>query len=102
MLPRVFDPSFPTRQSYGLISASRDGDMIANWIERAGYGTIRGSSSRKSVGALRQLMETLAGDGNVLFTPEGPRGPAYQVSPGVTFLAPKSGGPIRPIHKENS
>jgi len=32
MLPRVFDPSFPTRQSYGLISASRDGDLIANWI----------------------------------------------------------------------
>src|SRR5204863_319089 len=29
MLPRVFDPTFPTRQSFGLISASRDGDLIA-------------------------------------------------------------------------
>jgi lysophospholipid acyltransferase (LPLAT)-like uncharacterized protein len=102
MLPRVFDPSFSTRQSYGLISASRDGDMIANWIERAGYGTIRGSSSRKGVAALRQLMDTLAANGNVLFTPDGPRGPVYQVSQGVVFLAQKSGAPIVPIHMEYS
>jgi len=102
MLPRVFDPSFTTRQRYGLISASRDGDMIANWIERAGYGTIRGSSSRKGVAALRQLMDTLAANGNVLFTPDGPRGPVYQVSQGVIFLAQKSGAPIVPIHMEYS
>lgn len=102
MLPRVFDPTFPTRESYGLISASRDGDMIANWIERAGYGTIRGSSSRKGAAALRQLMDTLAANGNVLFTPDGPRGPVYQVSQGVVFLAQKSGAPIVPIHMEYS
>jgi hypothetical protein len=102
MLPRVFDPSFPTRQSYGLISASRDGDFIANWIERSGYGTIRGSSSRKGVIALRNLMDTLAANGNVLFTPDGPRGPVYQVSQGVIFLAQKSGAPIVPIHMEYS
>jgi len=102
MLPRVFDPSFPTRQSYGLISASRDGDLIADWIERSGYGTIRGSSSRKGVIALRQLMDTLAANGNVLFTPDGPRGPVYEASPGVIFLAQKSGAPIVPIHMEYS
>jgi lysophospholipid acyltransferase (LPLAT)-like uncharacterized protein len=102
MLPRVFDPSFPTRQSYGLISASRDGDFIANWIERSGYGTIRGSSSRKGVIALRQLIDTLVAGGNVLFTPDGPRGPVYQVSQGIIFVAQKSGAPIVPIHMEYS
>jgi lysophospholipid acyltransferase (LPLAT)-like uncharacterized protein len=102
MLPRVFDPSFPTRQSYGLISASRDGDFIARFIERSGYGTIRGSSSRKGAIALRRLMATLAADGNVLFTPDGPRGPVYQVSQGVIFVAQKSGAPIVPIHMEYS
>lgn len=102
MLPRVFDPSFPARQSYGLISASRDGDLIAQFIERSGYGTIRGSSSRKGVIALRQLVETLAADGNVLVTPDGPRGPVYQVSQGIIFLAQKSGVPIVPIHMEYS
>jgi len=102
MLPRVFDPSFPTRQSYGLISASRDGDLIARFIEWSGYGTIRGSSSRKGVIALRQLVETLAAGSNVLVTPDGPRGPVYQVSQGIIFLAQKSGAPIVPIHMEYS
>jgi lysophospholipid acyltransferase (LPLAT)-like uncharacterized protein len=102
MLPRVFDPSFPTRQSYGLISASRDGDLIARFIERSGYGTIRGSSSRKGVIALRQLVETLGADGNVLVTPDGPRGPVYQVSQGIIFLAQKSRAAIVPIHMEYS
>lgn len=102
MLPRVFDPCFPTRQSYGLISASGDGDLIASFIERSGYGTIRGSSSRKGVIALRQLVDTLAADGNVLVTPDGPRGPVYQVSQGVVFLAQKSGAPVVPIHMEYS
>jgi len=101
MLPRVFDPTFQTRQSYGLISASRDGDLIADWIERSGYGTIRGSSSRKGVIALRQLVDMLASrQGNVLVTPDGPRGPVYQVSQGIVFLAQKSGAPIVPIHME--
>ena len=102
MLPRVFDPSFPTRQSYGLISASRDGDLIAIFIERSGYGTIRGSSSRKGVIALRQLVDTLAADGNVLVTPDGPRGPVYHASQGIVFLAQKSGAPVVPIHMEYS
>lgn len=102
MLPRVFDPSFPTRQSFGLISASRDGDLIATFIERSGYGTIRGSSSRKGMLALRQLVDTLAAGSNVLLTPDGPRGPVYQTSPGIIFLAQKSGAPIVPIHLEYS
>jgi lysophospholipid acyltransferase (LPLAT)-like uncharacterized protein len=102
MLPRVFDPSFPSRQSYGLISASRDGDFIAKFIEWSGYGTIRGSSSRKGVIALRQLVDTLAAGSNVLVTPDGPRGPVYQVSQGIVFLAQKSGASIVPIHMEYS
>ena len=102
MLPRVFDPCFPTRQSFGLISASRDGDLIATFIERSGYGTIRGSSSRKGMLALRQLVDTLAAGSNVLLTPDGPRGPVYQASQGVIFLAQKSGAPIVPIHMEYS
>jgi len=102
MLPRVFDPTFPSRQSFGLISASRDGDLIASFIERAGYGTIRGSSSRKGMLALRQLVDTLAAGSNVLLTPDGPRGPVYEASQGVVFLAQKSGAPIVPIHMEYS
>jgi len=102
MLPRVFDPCFPSRQSLGLISASRDGDLVATLIERSGYGTVRGSSSRKGVIALRQLVDALAAGTNVLITPDGPRGPVYETSPGVVFLAQKTGAPVVPIHLEYS
>jgi lysophospholipid acyltransferase (LPLAT)-like uncharacterized protein len=102
MLPRVFDPCFPSRQSFGLISASRDGDLVSILIERSGYGTIRGSSSRKGVIALRQLVETLAAGMNVLITPDGPRGPVYVATQGVVFLAQKTGAPVVPIHMEYS
>jgi lysophospholipid acyltransferase (LPLAT)-like uncharacterized protein len=102
MLPRVFDPCFPSRQSFGLISASRDGDLVSILIERSGYGTIRGSSSRKGVIALRQLVDALAAGMNVLITPDGPRGPVYEASQGVVFLAQKTGAPLVPIHMEYS
>jgi lysophospholipid acyltransferase (LPLAT)-like uncharacterized protein len=102
MLPPPFDRWFPSRQSIGLISASRDGDLVSLLIERSGYGTIRGSTSRKGVIALRQLVDALAAGSNVLFTPDGPRGPVYQVSPGVIYVAQKSGAPIVPLHMEYS
>jgi lysophospholipid acyltransferase (LPLAT)-like uncharacterized protein len=101
-LPPPFDRWFPARQSIGLISASRDGDLVSLLIERSGYGTIRGSTSRKGVIALRQLVDALAAGSNVLFTPDGPRGPVYEVSPGVIFVAQKSGAPIVPLHMEYS
>ena len=102
MLPRVFHPCFPSRQSFGLISASRDGDLVSILIERSGYGTIRGSSSRKGVIALRQLVDALAAGMNVLITPDGPRGPVYEASHGVVFLAQKTGAPVVPINMEYS
>ena len=102
MLPRVFDPCFPSRQSVGLISASRDGDLVSILIERSGYGTIRGSSSRKGATALRQLVDRLAAGANVLITPDGPRGPVYEASQGAVFLAQKTGAPVVPIHMEYS
>jgi lysophospholipid acyltransferase (LPLAT)-like uncharacterized protein len=38
-----------------LISASFDGELIARTIERMGYETVRGSSSRAGTGGLRAL-----------------------------------------------
>ncbi len=78
------------------------GTWFSILIERSGYGTIRGSSSRQGVIALRQLVDALASGGNVLITPDGPRGPVYEVSPGVIFVAQKSGAAIVPLHLEYS
>ena len=60
-------------------------------------------ASRKGVIALRQLVDALAAGSNVLITPDGPRGPRLSSSsPGIIFVAQKSGAAIVPMHLEYS
>ena len=100
LLPPVFSLCFPHRRSVGLVSASRDGDFVAILVERFGHGTVRGSTSRKGVIALRQLVDALAAGSNVLITPDGPRGPVYEVNQGIIFVAQKSNAAVVPMHIE--
>lgn len=100
LLPPIFTLCFPHRRSVGLISASRDGDFVSILVERFGHGTVRGSTSRKGVIALRQLVESLAEGTNVLITPDGPRGPVYEVNQGIIYVAQKSGAAVVPMHME--
>jgi lysophospholipid acyltransferase (LPLAT)-like uncharacterized protein len=92
----------PHRPGAGLISASRDGDLIAPLVERFGFQVVRGSSSRLGATGMLQLVGVLAADRDVLLTPDGPRGPVYELGPGIILLAQKSGSPIQPINLEFS
>ena len=98
----VLKKFFPERPGAGLISASRDGDLIADVTQRFGFDVVRGSSSRMGASALRELSEVLASGRDVLLTPDGPRGPAYELGPGVIFLAQKTGAAVVPINMEYS
>jgi lysophospholipid acyltransferase (LPLAT)-like uncharacterized protein len=80
-----------------LTSASRDGELLALLVARFGMESVRGSSSRKSVLALRMLQKRLEEGSDIAITPDGPRGPVYEVSPGLLYLAAKSGLPIMTI-----
>ena len=93
---------FPQRPGAGLISASRDGDLIADVTRRFGFDVVRGSSSRMGASALLELSEVLATGRDVLITPDGPRGPAYELGPGIIFLAQKTGAPVVPVNMEYS
>ena len=92
----------PQRPGAGLISASRDGDLIADLTRRFGFDVVRGSSSRLGASALRELEKVLASGHDILITPDGPRGPAYELGPGIVFLAQKTGAAIVPINMEFS
>jgi lysophospholipid acyltransferase (LPLAT)-like uncharacterized protein len=102
IFPFVLRRFFPNRDGAALISASRDGDLLADAIQRFGYGVVRGSSSRLGASAVRQLTEVLAGGRDVVITPDGPRGPAYELGPGIIFLAQKSGAAVLPMNLEYS
>jgi len=98
----VLKKFLPQRPGAGLISASRDGDLIADLTRRFGFDVVRGSSSRLGASALRELESVLASGLDVLITPDGPRGPAYELGPGIVFLAQKTGAAVVPINLEFS
>jgi lysophospholipid acyltransferase (LPLAT)-like uncharacterized protein len=83
-----------------ITSENFDGEWIAGIIERFGYGTARGSSSRGGRKALLQLTRDLAAGKPAGFTVDGPRGPARVSQPGAVWLAKITGNPILPFHLE--
>ena len=102
VFPFVLRRFLPQRHGAALISASRDGDLIADVVQRFGYDVIRGSSSRLGTSALLHLTGVLMSGSDVVITPDGPRGPAYELGPGIIFLAQKSGAAVVPMNLEYS
>lgn len=82
-----------------MTSRNFDGEWIARVLERFGFGTARGSTSRGGARALRELVRTLARH-PAAFTVDGPRGPAGVVQSGVVWLAGATGVPVLPYHAE--
>jgi lysophospholipid acyltransferase (LPLAT)-like uncharacterized protein len=85
-----------------ITSENFDGEWIAGIIERFGYGTARGSTSRGAVKALVQLKRDMAAGKPAAFTIDGPRGPAKMAQPGAIWLAKATGNPVVPFHIEAS
>jgi lysophospholipid acyltransferase (LPLAT)-like uncharacterized protein len=83
-----------------ITSENFDGEWIAGIIERFGYGTSRGSTSRGARRALLQLKRDMAGGKPAAFTIDGPRGPARVAQPGAVWLAKATGNPVVPFHIE--
>ncbi|MEO0414158.1 MAG: lysophospholipid acyltransferase family protein [Verrucomicrobiota bacterium] len=98
----IYKKFYPTRSGAGLTSASKDGDYLAAFIRAFGVGAVRGSSSRGGARALVQLNRWIQAGYDVMFTPDGPRGPRYQVAPGMVKLAEVTKVPVCPIKIEYS
>jgi lysophospholipid acyltransferase (LPLAT)-like uncharacterized protein len=80
-----------------LVSLSKDGEIIAEVMRLSGLRTVRGSTSRGGATALKQLIDVVQEGSCVAASPDGPRGPARQVQPGILFVAQQAGIPIIPI-----
>jgi lysophospholipid acyltransferase (LPLAT)-like uncharacterized protein len=85
-----------------ITSENFDGEWIARIIERFGYGTARGSTTRGGRKAIRQLMREMDAGRPAGFTLDGPRGPARVAQPGAVWLARATGNPLLPFHLEAS
>ncbi len=80
-----------------ITSQSKDGEYIARFIQRLGYGAIRGSSTRGGVGALVDMIKVMRSGTAAAFTLDGPKGPRYVAKAGAVLLAKKTGNPIMPF-----
>lgn len=87
-----------SRSSVVLTSASKDGTTLATAMKMFGLGAIRGSSSRRAVSALIGMKKALLKGFDVCVTPDGPKGPRYDVQPGVIKIAQATSTDIIPIH----
>jgi lysophospholipid acyltransferase (LPLAT)-like uncharacterized protein len=80
-----------------LVSQSGDGELIARTVARLGIDSSRGSSSRGGIAGMRSILRKAADGWDIAFTPDGPRGPASEVQPGVILAAASTGLPIVPV-----
>jgi lysophospholipid acyltransferase (LPLAT)-like uncharacterized protein len=69
-----------------LVSGSKDGELIAGPLLKLGYHTVRGSSSRQGAKALREMVR-ISKNHTLAITPDGPKGPAGKIHPGVFEIA---------------
>lgn len=80
-----------------MISRSKDGEYIARVFDWYGVESARGSSTRGGSAALREMIRDARDGKNIVFTPDGPKGPARIAQPGVISAAQATGLPILPI-----
>lgn len=90
-------PTFGGRHpnTTALTSQHADGSFVAQVLKWNRIAAIRGSTRRISTGALRELMRRTESQ-HIVITPDGPRGPARSMSPGIVFLASRTGRAVVP------
>ncbi|MBV5316432.1 MAG: lysophospholipid acyltransferase family protein [Desulfobulbaceae bacterium] len=80
-----------------MVSASKDGEYIAQLARLLGHVPVRGSSNRGGVKALREMIDLLQQGRNSAIVADGSQGPARRVQAGCILMASKSGKPIFPM-----
>jgi lysophospholipid acyltransferase (LPLAT)-like uncharacterized protein len=88
---------FRHRRIVVMTSRSFDGEYIARFIQRFGYGAARGSSTRGGIGAVVEMVKLMRAGCPTGFSIDGPKGPRYVAKMGAVLLAKKTGNPIVPF-----
>lgn len=85
------------RKLAALVSASKDGALLAAVLSKFGVEYVRGSTSRRGPQALLELTSRADTGYDLAVTPDGPKGPRYVVQQGVIALAQVTELPIIPV-----
>ncbi|MCM8534190.1 MAG: lysophospholipid acyltransferase family protein [Lentisphaeraceae bacterium] len=90
------------KNTYGMASRSKDGQIISDTLGAFKINTLRGSASKKGkskggAAVLIACIKVLKEGHNISVTPDGPRGPKYEVQPGAIVASIKSKVPVQPF-----
>lgn len=97
----LFTPIFARkRPAYVMISASRDGELITRVVRKFGHDSVRGSTTRGGLKALKEFIKIVKSGNRGAITPDGPLGPAFTMQDGVITAAIRSEAPIVPFYYE--
>lgn len=77
-----------------MTSTSKDGEMMNTILHLLGAKTSRGSSTRGGISALKGLLQFCKNGSNCSMAVDGPKGPIYEVKPGVFEIARLMKAPI--------
>ena len=80
-----------------LASLSADGDVVTFVMDRLGFRTIRGSSSRRGKEARDDMVEITEQGWFTAITVDGPKGPRRRVKGGIVDVARRTGVAILPM-----
>ncbi len=89
---------FRNRNGVLMNTTNFDGQWTRRVIERLGYTTAQGSSTRGGLRGLAVMAKRLDEGFDAAFTIDGPRGPRYVAKPGPVMLARRTGRPIVLFH----
>ena len=94
MMPYLYYRFRKTPHANVLISDHFDGRIIAKIMLFFRLGTIHGSTNRNAAKVLIAAMRSLKEGYDIGITPDGPRGPRYEVADGIVVMAQKTGAKV--------
>ncbi len=97
LLPFIYRYEMRLTRLVAMVSRSRDGQFLADFLNRFGFHTIRGSTSTGGTETFVQVTRLARQGYDIAIAPDGPRGPSCLVQPGIIKLAQMTSLPIMPV-----
>lgn len=92
--PIFYLRNFKSRRLATLISTSQDGAWLAGFLRQLGMRPVRGSRFNRGAQAVRDLISAQKEGFDIGVTPDGSRGPLYDMKAGAVTVALKTGAPV--------
>jgi lysophospholipid acyltransferase (LPLAT)-like uncharacterized protein len=93
-MPELFRRCFDPSKIACLISPSKAAAWEVAFFRQFRLRAIRGSSTRRSVQAAREMLRQLRNGRDAGISPDGPSGPLYSFQPGAVAIARKARVPV--------